>query len=99
MAVVSYCPLGRGDTGGVLAEPVVGEIAKAHGKTPAQVVLRWHLQQPGVVAVPKSATPSRIVENFQVFDFMLTAAEMDRLSSLTKPNSRIVEPAGAPKWD
>ena len=99
MAMAAYCPLGRGDTGGVLTEPAVVEIAKAHGKSAAQVVLRWHLQQPGVVAIPKSATPSRIRQNFQVFDFTLSAADMAKLSSLAKSGSRIVEPAGAPKWD
>lgn len=99
MIIAAYCPLGRGDTGGVLTEPVIASIAKAHGKSPAQIVLRWHLQQPGVVAIPKSGTPARIRENFQVFDFTLTEAEMAQISALAKPNSRIVEPAGAPKWD
>ena len=99
MTMAAYCPLGRGDTGGVLTEPVVVEIAKALRKTPAQVVLRWHLQQPGLVAIPKSATPARIRENFQVFDFALTPAEMSKISALARPNSRIVEPAGAPMWD
>ncbi len=99
LAVAAYCPLGRGDTGGVLAERAVADIAKAHGKTGAQVLLRWHLQQPGIVAIPKSATPARIAENFQVFDFELTVAEMAAISALSKPGSRIVQPAGAPKWD
>ena len=54
-SITSYSPLGRGDVGGVLGEPVVAEIAKRHGQTAAQVVLRWHLQQ-GVVAVPRSTT-------------------------------------------
>ena len=99
MAMAAYCPLGRGDTGGVLTEPAVLAIAQARGKTAAQVVLRWHLQQPGVVAIPKSATPSRIRENFAVFDFALTGAEMAQLSGLAKDGSRIVQPAGAPQWD
>jgi diketogulonate reductase-like aldo/keto reductase len=99
MAVAAYCPLGRGDVGGVLTEPAVVEIAKAHGKTPAQVVLRWHLQQPGHVAIPKSATPSRIRENLAVLDFALSAAELGRLSRLTRKDGRIVVPAGAPMWD
>lgn len=99
MAIAAYCPLGRGNTGGVLTEPTVVEIAKARGKSAAQIVLRWHLQQPGVVAIPKSATPARIRENFKVFDFTLSADEMTRLSHLTRPGSRIVEPAGAPLWD
>lgn len=99
MAMAAYCPLGRGDTGGVLREPVVLSIAKAHGKTAAQVVIRWHLQQPGVVVIPKSATPSRIRENYQVFDFALMPGEVAAISSLAKPGSRIVQPTGAPQWD
>jgi diketogulonate reductase-like aldo/keto reductase len=99
LAIAAYCPLGRGDTGGVLAERAVADIAKAHGKSGAQVLLRWHLQQPGIVAIPKSATPTRIAENFQVFDFELTSAEMAAISALAKPGSRIVQPAGAPRWD
>ena len=99
MAMAAYCPLGRGDVGGVLSEPAVVEIANANGKKPAQIVLRWHLQQPGVMAIPKSATPARIRENFAVFDFTLSSAEMQRLSGLTRANGRIVQPAGAPHWD
>jgi diketogulonate reductase-like aldo/keto reductase len=99
MAMVAYCPLGRGDAKGVLMEPTILEIANAHGKSAAQVVLRWHLQQPGVVAIPKSATQSRIRENFELFDFALSAAEMAKICALSKSNGRIVEPAGAPRWD
>jgi diketogulonate reductase-like aldo/keto reductase len=99
MSITSYCPLGRGTVGGVLGEPAVMAIAKAHGKTPAQVVLRWHLQQPGVIAVPKSATPTRIRENFDVTGFSLSAAEMTQLSSLARPDGRVVNLAHAPQWD
>ncbi len=99
MSVTAYCPLGRGSIGGVLSEPVVTAIAERHGKTPAQVVLRWHLQQPGVVTVPKSATPSRIVENLQVVGFTLDGEEMAKLSSLARADGRIVKPAVQPKWD
>jgi diketogulonate reductase-like aldo/keto reductase len=98
-SVTSYCPLGRGSVGGVLSEPAVTAIAKRHGKTPAQVVLRWHLQQPSVIAVPKSATPSRIMENYQVTGFTLYADEMQKLSSLGRADGRIVKPAVQPQWD
>ena len=84
---------------GAMANLRKQEIAAAHKKTPAQVVLRWHLQQPGVVAIPKSATPARIRENFNIFDFTLSAAEMTRLSALARSNGRIVQPGVAPKWD
>ena len=64
-----------------LEDPVIGEIAAAHGKSPAQVMLRWHLQQ-GRQVIPKSVTPSRIAENFDVFDFELTADELDAIDAL-----------------
>ncbi|MGE8941243.1 aldo/keto reductase [Leptospira interrogans] len=99
VAFVSYCPLGRGTVGGVLGEPVVTEIAERHGRTPAQVVLRWHLQQPNVIAVPKSGNPKRIAENFDVFGFELSDAEMKTLSGLARPDGRVVNLAFAPKWD
>ncbi len=99
VAFVSYCPLGRGSVGGVLAEPVVHEIAKRLGRTPAQVILRWHIQQPGVVAVPKSGNPKRIAENLDVFDFALDDADMQRLSALARPDGRVVNLDFAPEWD
>lgn len=99
MTITSYCPLGRGDVGGVMNEPVVTALAAAKNKTPAQIVLRWHIQQPGVIAVPKSATPARIAENLAVTDFSLSNAEMAALSALAKPNGRVVNIAGAPQWD
>ena len=64
-----------------LQDPVVGDIATAHGKTPAQVMLRWHLQQDRQV-IPKSVTPSRIAENFDVFDFDLTAEQLSAIDAL-----------------
>jgi 2,5-diketo-D-gluconate reductase A len=78
----SWSPLGRGH--GLLESPVVTAIADAHGKTPAQVVLRWHLQL-GCVVIPKSMHVERIKENFDVFDVVLTDAEMATLSALTEP--------------
>ena len=64
-----------------LENPVIGEIAAAHQKTPAQVMLRWHLDQ-GRQVIPKSVTPSRIRENFDVFDFELTADELSDIDAL-----------------
>ena len=96
IAFTSYCPLGRGD---VLSEPVVLEIARAHHKTPAQIVLRWHVQQPGVAAIPKSGTPSRLSENINIFDFALSESDMARLFALQLQNGRMVQPAHSPRWD
>jgi diketogulonate reductase-like aldo/keto reductase len=81
----AYSPLMNGKD--VLNDPVVKEIAKAHGKTAAQVILRWHLQT-GVITIPKSVTPSRIKENFDVFDFELTAEDMEKMTALDR-NLRI----------
>jgi diketogulonate reductase-like aldo/keto reductase len=99
VSVTSYCPLGRGDVGGVMAEPVVKAMAAQHKKTPAQIVLRWHIQQPGVIAVPKSATPSRLAENIAIADFALSDKEMSALFDLARPNGRVVNLAHAPTWD
>lgn len=81
----AYSPLMNGKD--VLNDSVVKEIAKAHGKTAAQVILRWHLQT-GVITIPKSVTPSRIEENFDVFDFELTAEDMEKMAALDR-NLRI----------
>jgi 2,5-diketo-D-gluconate reductase A len=76
----AWSPLGKGE---LLDDPVIEEIAGGHGRTPAQVVLRWHLQL-GNVVIPKSVTPSRIEENFHVFDFELTSDEMGRIGELDR---------------
>jgi diketogulonate reductase-like aldo/keto reductase len=97
MAFTSYAPVGRGE---VLRDPTVRSIAERLGKTPAQVVLRWHIQQDGVVAIPKSARPERIRENFAVFDFVLAAEDMAAISGLSRPTGRVVDPSDvAPGWD
>lgn len=83
--IEAYSPLMNGKN--VLNDSVVKEIAKAHGKTAAQVILRWHLQT-GVITIPKSVTPSRIEENFDVFDFELTAEDMEKMAALDR-NLRI----------
>lgn len=70
-----------GSHGSTLQDPVIGEIAAAHDKTAAQVMLRWHLQQDRQV-IPKSVTPSRIAENFDVFDFELTAEQLGAIDAL-----------------
>ncbi len=75
------------------------DIARRVGRTPAQVVLRWHIQQPGVIPIPKSANPKRIAENFAIFDFELSEDDMRRLSGLARPDSRIVTMSVAPEWD
>jgi 2,5-diketo-D-gluconate reductase A len=70
-----------GTHGSTLQDPTIGEIAAAHGKTPAQVMLRWHIQQ-GRQVIPKSVTPSRIAENSDVFDFELTVEQLAAIDAL-----------------
>ncbi len=74
----AYSPLGQGLE---LEDPVIVEIAQTHGRTPAQAIIRWHLQI-GNVVIPKSATPARIAENFDVLDFALSAEQLDAIAAL-----------------
>jgi 2,5-diketo-D-gluconate reductase A len=74
----AWSPLAQGEA---LADPAILKIADAHAKTPAQVIIRWHLQL-GNVVIPKSVTPRRIQENFDVFDFVLSDAEMKAIRAL-----------------
>jgi 2,5-diketo-D-gluconate reductase A len=74
----AWSPLGQGLE---LDDPAIVEIAQAHGKTPAQTIIRWHLQL-GNVVIPKSVTPERIRENFEVFDFELTDEQIDTIAAL-----------------
>lgn len=71
----------NGSHGSTLEDPVIGGIARAHGKSPAQVMLRWHLQR-GRSVIPKSTKPHRIAENFDVFDFDLTGSELAAIDAL-----------------
>jgi 2,5-diketo-D-gluconate reductase A len=76
----AWSPLAQG---AVLDDPVITAIAEAHGKTPGQVVLRWHIQL-GNVVFPKSVSPERIVQNIDIFDFELSADEMGRIEGLDR---------------
>jgi 2,5-diketo-D-gluconate reductase A len=80
IAVEAWSPLGKGS---VLDDPVVGRIAERTGKTPAQVVLRWHIQR-GDIVFPKSVTPDRIRENIDIFDFELSGADVNDSTLLNK---------------
>ncbi|MEU2237230.1 aldo/keto reductase [Streptomyces vietnamensis] len=80
IATEAWSPLAQG---AVLDDPAIAAIAAAHGKSPAQVVIRWHLQL-GNVVIPKSVTPARIRANFDVFDFVLTDEEMTAIAGLDR---------------
>jgi diketogulonate reductase-like aldo/keto reductase len=86
IAVESYSPLG-GTGGDLLEEPVLRQIGDTYGKTPAQVVIRWHIQN-GLIVIPKSVTPERIRQNIDVFDFELSPDDMLTINGLNM-NSRV----------
>jgi 2,5-diketo-D-gluconate reductase A len=81
----SWSPLGQGP---LLENPLIADIAKKHQRTAAQVVIRWHIQNK-LVVIPKSVTPSRIVENFNVFDFELDADDLARIATLDRKDGRL----------
>jgi 2,5-diketo-D-gluconate reductase A len=78
IATEAWSPLGQGS---LLSNPTVTAVAERHGKTPAQALIRWHIQL-GNIVIPKSVTPERIVSNFDVFDFELSEQDMASISSL-----------------
>jgi 2,5-diketo-D-gluconate reductase A len=84
----SWSPIGAG--GDLLADATIGDVARAHGKTPAQIVLRWHVQL-GLVPIPKTSKPERLAANIDVFDFELTSEEMDRLATLDRHGAGAVD--------
>ena len=80
IAVEAWSPIAQGK---VLDDPTIAEIAKRVGKTPAQVVLRWHIER-GDIVFPKSVTPERIAENLDIFDFELSGADVEAITALDK---------------
>ncbi len=97
LAVTAYCPIAQGH---VVGDPTIEAIANTHGKTAAQTVLRWLVQQPDVIAIPRTAKPERLAENAEIFDFKLTADEMARISALKRGKIHLVnEPFWVPAWD
>lgn len=90
LVYIAYCPLARGK---LLNDPVLAEIAKAHGRSVAHIALRWLVQQ-NVAAIPFSSNPQRVADNFNVFDFVLTDDEMKRIAALARPNGRLANPVG-----
>ncbi|NGO11137.1 aldo/keto reductase [Streptomyces sp. HC44] len=90
IATEAWSPLGQGK--GLLEVPAIVAIAQKHGRTPAQIVLRWHLQL-GNVVIPKSVTPSRIKENIEVFDFSLDDEDIAAISALNEDRRLGPDPA------
>ena len=92
---VSYCPLGQGR---MTDDDAIAPVAARHGKTPSQIVLRWHVQQ-GVAAIPKAGSAGHQRDNLDVFGFTLPDEDMRAISALAKPDGRLVQPGFAPEWD
>jgi 2,5-diketo-D-gluconate reductase B len=95
LMVTAYSPLAQGRA---LREPLLRDIAGAHGKSPSQVVLRWLLDQPRVAAVPKAASHEHRVANLDVFDFELSDEERGAIAGLRR-SERTIDPSWAPSWD
>lgn len=95
--VSCYAPVARGQ---VLDDPVLVEVAASCGKSAAQVALRWLVQQPDIVVVPRALEFSEIEEDIDLFDFELSLEEMTRIGALSARNLRIVDPESRrPQWD
>ena len=95
MSVTAYRPIGKGK---VFHNDTLTQIAGHHHKTEAQVALRWIIQQ-GIIAIPRSSKADHVSENFEIFDFELSAKEMEAISRLRGDN-RLVSPNNlAPEWD
>ena len=85
VATESWSPLGQGQ---LLRHPVLAEVAKKHGRTPAQTIIRWHLDN-GLIVIPKSVKPERIHENFDVFGFQLDQDDLARIAELDSASARL----------
>lgn len=95
MMFTAYAPLAQGE---VTKNRTLTEIGRRHGKSPAQVTLRWLIQQENVAAIPRSSDPDHRRQNFDICDFRLSDEEMDEIFSLDR-GERLVDPEFAPAWE
>jgi 2,5-diketo-D-gluconate reductase B len=95
MVPVAYSPIARGSANG---DEILERIGKAHGKTAAQVCLRWLTQQ-GIAVIPRTSKIERLQENISIFEFELSDAEMKEIAGLARADGRIVDWSWSPKWD
>jgi 2,5-diketo-D-gluconate reductase B len=95
MAVVAYSPVAKGR---IKNDPTLARIGQAHGKTAAQVSLRWLVQQ-NVAAIPRTSKIERLSENLEIFDFALSDEEMSQISQMGSAKGRLTDFGFAPKWD
>lgn len=97
MSITSYYAMADGK---VFEDDVLKELGAKYGKSVAQIVLRWVIQHDGLIALSKTVGEERVVENFDIFDFEISTADMQAISALARPDGRIVSPDGlAPVWD
>jgi 2,5-diketo-D-gluconate reductase B len=96
MALTAYSPIAQG---GVFGNGTIRAIGERHGKSEAQVALRWLIQQERVIAIPRSSKSENIESNFAIFDFVLSGEEMAQISRLARPDGRMIDPEWAPDWD
>lgn len=94
IAFTAYSPIGSGQ---LISDPAIGRIATAHGKSAAQIMLRWHLQR-GNIVVPRSSNPSRIAENIDIFDFNLSEADIAAINALHSDDGRMMSPSWVRSW-
>jgi 2,5-diketo-D-gluconate reductase B len=95
ISVTAYSPIARGKA---QADGLLARIGKTHGKTAAQACLRYLVQQ-GIIVIPRTSRVERLSENFGIFDFELSLAEMADIRSLASPQGRALSPSWAPEWD
>lgn len=95
ISITAYCPIARGAVPG---DDVLSRIGRAHGKTAAQVSLRYLVQQ-GIIVIPRTSRVERLTENSEIFDFELSADEMAAIRTLARSDGRTVDPSWAPVWD
>lgn len=97
LGLIAYSPLAQGK---VFRDDTLKEIARAHGKSPGQVALRWLIRQEGVCAIPRSSNPDHVRANFEIFDFDLAEDEAEAIHRLSQQRRRLVSPDEvAPDWD
>jgi diketogulonate reductase-like aldo/keto reductase len=96
MAPTAYSPIGQGK---VFEDEVIKEIANKHGASPAQIALRWLVDQDSVIAIPRSSSNAHIESNFEISEIELSEEDTGRINALRSPEGRLIDPEWAPDWD
>ncbi|WP_421858365.1 aldo/keto reductase [Oceanicaulis sp.] len=96
MAPTAYSPIGQGK---VFEDEVIKEIASKHGASPAQITLRWLVDQDSVIAIPRSSSNAHIESNFEISEIELSEEDTGRINALRSPEGRLIDPDWAPDWD